>query len=209
MADVVFELESDAPPFVLGVASTLKRAAAHPGLSKRLNGMKGVLGLCSSVDPQCAIVRFDRGRIALASGVADDADVVITLDPNDAKAKPKVRGAARHPLFALNLAKVMEPPKGTWQEEAAAFWAFAGGWPRMPSRLRVVCTDDGAEVSFGNGEGSVYEVHGATEALLSVFSGASILGQDMLEGKLLVVGSIEHASIVTGRSIAWALGGGR
>jgi hypothetical protein len=79
----------------------------------------------------------------------------------------------------------------------------------MPSRLRVVCTDDGTEAIFGDGDDSTYEVHGTAKALTSVFSGASILGQDALEGKLLIVGRIEHVSIITGRSIAWALGEGR
>ncbi len=209
MADVTFDLEPHAPPFVRGVGGMLKRAAALPSLRKRLERMKGVLGLRSSVDPQCATVRFDRGNIALSPGVAADAGVVITLDPNDATVKPKVAGAARHPLFALDLAKVMEPPTGTWQDEATSFWAFASDTPRMPARLRVVCTDDGAEASFGDGNGSVYEIHGTAEALCSVFSGASILGQDMLDGKLQLVGSIEHASILTGRSIAWAFGEGR
>ncbi len=120
-SDVTFEIQPHAPPFVLGVATMLKRSAAHPRLAKRLRGMSGVLGLRSSVDPQTATVRFAKGRIALSSGVASDAGVVITLDPNDASAKPKVEGAAKHPLFALALAKVMEPPKRPWQDEAAAF----------------------------------------------------------------------------------------
>src|SRR5687768_3550821 len=121
MAEVTISLEPHAPPFVRGVATTLKRSAAVPSLRKRLQRMKGVLALRSSVDAQRATVRFDRGNIVLACG-DDDADVVITLDPNDASVKPTVAGAARHPLFALNLSKVMEPPTGTWQDEAAAFW---------------------------------------------------------------------------------------
>jgi hypothetical protein len=209
MAEIALEFEPDATPFVLGVGTMLKRAAAHPKLAKRLRRMKGVLGLRSSVDPQCATVRFDRGHVRLSSGVDAGADVVITINPNDAGAKPKVEGAARHLPFALHLAKVMEPPTGTWQDEAAAFWAFAGQAPRMPAQLHVVCTDEGTEAVFGNDGGSVYEVHAPAAVLRSVFSGGSILGQDMLEGKLMAVGSIEHASIVTGRSIAWALGEGR
>jgi hypothetical protein len=206
---VSIEIEPGAPPFVLGVGTMLKRSAADPSLAKRLQRMKGVLGLRSSVDPQTATVRFERGRIALSSGVADDAGVVITMNPNDASEKPKVSGAAKHLPFALNIAKVMEPPTGTWQDEAAAFWTFASSAPRMPSALRVVCTDDGTGATFGNGGGSVYEVHGTAKALQSVFSGASILAQDMLEGKLMVVGSFEHGSILTGRSIAWVFGEGR
>jgi hypothetical protein len=209
MSDVLFEIDPEAPPFALGVSAVLKRSAARPKLRRRLRRMKGVLGVRSSSDPQKATVRFDRGRIALSGGLSEEADVVITIDPNDPDSKPKVSGAARHLRFALGLAKVMEPPTGAWQEEAAAFWAFASPAPRMPARLRVVCTDDGTEAVFGNGGDSTYELHGSAKALKSIFSGASILGQDALEGKVLIVGSIEHASIITGRSIAWALGEGR
>lgn len=206
---ITFDIPKGATPFVLGVGATLKRSAAEPSLAKRLRKMSGVLGLRSSVDPQTATVRFDAGRVALSSGVATDAGVVITLDPNDASAKPKVEGAAKHPLFALHLAKVMEPPRKPWHEEAAAFWEFASSTPRMPARLRVVCTDEGAVVTFGASEGTVYEVHGTAAALASVFSGSSILGQDMLDGKVMCVGTIEHLSVITGRCIGWAFGEGR
>lgn len=209
MAEITFDVAPDAPPFVLGVSAVLKRSAAQPALAKRLGRMKGVLGLRSSVDPQTATVRFDRGAIALGSGVADDAGVVITMNPNDPDEKPKVAGAAKHPLFALNLAKVMEPHTGTWQQEAAAFWTFASAAPRMPSQLRVCCTDDGTDAVFGDANGSVYEIHGSATKLTALFSGASILGQDALDGKLHIVGTLEHASILTGRMIAWAFGEGR
>jgi hypothetical protein len=209
MAEPRIEVPRDAPPFVRGVAATLKRANAHQPLRKRLARMKGVLGLRSSVDPQSATVLFGQGHIICMSGVAKDAHVVITMNPNDPSEKPTVEGAAKHPLFALNLAKVMEPPVGTWQEEARAFWAFASSVPRMPARLRVVCTDDETEEIFGNGGASVYEIHGTAESLCAVFSGASIIGEIMLQGKIQVVGSFEHASVLTGRSIAWALGEGR
>ena len=169
---VSFDIAPEAPPFVLGVATLLKRSAADPALAKRLAGMSGVLGLRSASDPQTATVRFDEGRIALASGVADDAGVVITMDPNDASVKPKVQGAAKHPLFALALAKVMEPPTGTWQQEAEAFWTFASNAPRMPGRLRVVCTDDGSEAVFGSGDGSTYEIHGTAATRITAISSA-------------------------------------
>ncbi len=208
MREIVFDVDPDAPPFARGVGTIVKRAAAHPRVAKRLARMKGVLGLQSSSDSQKATVRFDRGRIRLNGGLSDEAGVVITLDPNDSDAKPKIKGAARHPVFAMGLAKVLEPPTGTWQEEAAKFWAFAGSAPHMPAALRVVCTDDGTEAVFGNG-GSEYEIQGSAKALASVFTGASIIGEDMFSGKIFVVGTIEHASVLTGRSIAWAMGEGR
>ena len=204
----MIDVEDDAPPVVLGVAATLRRAERDPKLSPQLKRMKGVLALKSSVDKQAVTARFDHGQVRLFSGVADDAGVVITLDFNDAKAKPKVSGAARHPLLAFGASRVLEPPPGTWQQEAAAFWDFAKNTPRMPRAVSVTCIDDGGLLLLGEGPPE-YELEGSGEALLSMFSGASIFGEDLLNGKLFAVGSLEHASVLTGRSIAWALGEGR
>ena len=216
MSAPVIVVDDEAPPVVRGVGTTLKRAAAHPGLARRLARMKGVLALRSSVDPQQVTVRFRRGLIDLAPGVARDADVVITVDFNNLTgpdaAKPKVEGALRHPMFALGVAKVLEPPSAPWPDEAAAFWDFAKDFPRVPRSLRVVCTDDGTESWYGEppaGGRAEYEIHGTAAALVSVFSGTTILGEDYLNGRICAVGSFEHGSVLTGRSIAWALGEGR
>ena len=204
----VIEVDDDAPPAVLGVAGTLRRAQRDPKLAHQLARMKGVLALRSSVDAQAVTARFDGGRVRVSPGVADDADVVITLDFNDPSAKPKVSGAARHPMLALGASKVLEPAPGTWQEEARSFWAFAGDTARMPRALSVRCTDDGSSLVLGEGPPQ-YEIEGTAAALGSMFSGASVFGDDLLNGKLFAVGSLEHASVLTGRSIAWALGEGR
>src|SRR5712692_1758343 len=145
MPSPVIEVKPEAPPVVRGVAARLKRSAAHPALSEKLVRMKGVLALRSDADPQSVTIRFDRGRISLAPGVAPDAGIVLTLDFNDDSVKPKIKGAVRHPLFGLSAAKVMEPPLGTWQDEAAAFWAFAQNTPRMPKSMLVVNTDRSEE----------------------------------------------------------------
>ncbi len=199
----------DSPPIVLGTAARLKRSAAVPSLARRMEKMKGVLALRSSADKQSVTVRFDRGRITLASGVADDAGLVITLDMNDANAKPKVQGAAKHLAFALAAAKVLEPPTKSWQEEAKAFWEFAGDWPRMPKSMLVVCTDDHAEVQFGETGAPEFELHGTAKDLTRVFSGDAIVTEEWLSGKLHGVATLEHASVLTGRSIAWVMGQGR
>jgi len=207
MTETRIEVAADAPPVVLGVAARLKRAAADPSLAKRLVRMKGVLALASSVDKQATTIRFDRGRVALAPGVAPDAGLVITLNFDDASAKPKVKGALRHPLLGLAASKVLDPPAKPWPEEAAAFWAFAQNTPRVPRSLLVVCTDDATQVQFGEAGAPEYQIHGTAKALQSAFGGSSIFLQDVLEGKVLVVGSLEHASVLTGCSIAWAMGG--
>jgi hypothetical protein len=207
---VIIETAPDSPPIVLGTAARLKRSAADPSRARRMQKMNGVAVLKSSTDPQAVTIRFRQGTITLHSGVAPDADLVITLDLADPDVKPKVKGAALHPIFALAAAKVLEPPVRTWQEEAAAFWAFGGDFPRMPRSLLIRCTDDGAELRLGYGDGPPdFEVEGTAPRLRSVFSGDSIITEDWLAGKIKGVGTTEHASVITGRSIAWAMGEGR
>jgi len=203
------EVTENAPPVALGIAARLRRSAADRRLAKRMARMKGVIALRSSVDKHSATIRFDRGSVVVAPGVAPDAGLVITLDFNDDATKPKVKGALRHPLLGLRAAKVLEPPVGTWQEEAAAFWEFAQNYPRMPRSLLVVCTDDGARLQLGEPREPGYEVHGTAKQLQATFGGSSILIEDVFNGRLRVVGTLEHASVLTGRAVAWAMGEGR
>ena len=211
---VQIDVEDQAPPVVLAVAATLKRAAERPRLARRMARLSGVMALRSSVDRQAVSIRFRKGRIALGRGVADDADVVVTLDFNNMSGpgapKPKVKGAARHPLFALAAAQALEPPSGSWQEEARRFWEFARQDRRCPASLLVVCSDDGAGLRLGSDDGEPdYELHGCADTLVSVFTGEKIVGEEFLAGRLQGVGTFEHASVLTGRSIAWTFGEGR
>jgi hypothetical protein len=206
---LIIECAPDSPPFVLGVWSRLKRSAAEPSLARRMRKMNGVLALRSSADKQSVTIRFDRGHVKLASGVAPDAGLVITLNPNDADAKPKVQGVAKHLMFALAASKVLEPPTKSWQDEARAFWDFAAEWPRMPKSMLVVCTDDHAELRLGEQGAPDVELHGSAKDLVRVFSGDAIVTEEWLSGKLHGVATLEHASVLTGRSIAWVMGQGR
>ena len=97
------------------------------------------------------------------------------------------------------------PPHGTWQEEAGAFWNFSVNHPGCPSGLRVVCTDDDSEITFG--ARVEYEIHASQHALLNVFCGNTVMGQDLLDGKIHAIGALRHTAELTGRSIAWMLGG--
>jgi hypothetical protein len=209
-APVQIALEDDPTPLVRILGATLRRSARNPALEAKLRSMQGVVALKSSIDPQAVTMRFAKGTVTLEHGVAADSGVVIEADLtklNEPGApKPKVSGAARHLKLALAAGKVLDPPAGTWQDEARAFWEFARNHPRMPGVLLVVCTDDGARLTLGDGPGT-YELHGSARALTSVFTGGSVLGEDMLNGKLCGVGSLQHLAELTGRSIAWMFGG--
>jgi hypothetical protein len=207
---VQIALEDDPTPLVRILGATLQRSARRPKLESKLRRMRGVVALKSALDPQAVTMRFAKGMVTVEHGVAADSGVVIEADltrMNDPDApRPKVRGAARHLPLALAASKVLDPPAGSWQDEAHAFWEFARGHPRMPTALLVVCTDDGSRLTLGTGTPQ-YELHGSAAALVSVFAGQSVLGEDMLNGKLCGVGSLQYLAELTGRSIAWMFGG--
>ncbi len=203
--------EADPPPIVRIMATTLRRSARDSKLAATLQKMRGVAALKSATDPQAATMRFGRGIVTIERGVAADVDVVVEADlatmndPNPPK--PKVSGAARHPQFALALGKVLEPPKESWSDAARGYWEFAQGHPGMPTALEVVDTDSGERLVLGGGEPRV-ELHGSAHWLTVVLGGNSVLGEDILAGKVQFVGALQHLAVMTGRSIAWTLDGG-
>ena len=203
------DVEPDPVPIVLILAATLRRAARTPKLASAIGHAKGNVALRSTVDPQAATMRFGNGGVTVVRGVSDDADVVISADVNkmadEKPPKPKVTGVARHLKLALTVSKLLDPPHGTWQEEAQRFFTFATAHPGIPKSMRVVCTDDGAELTLGETPAE-YELHGSEHALLNVFCGNSVIGQDLLDGKIFAVGKLAHLAELTGRSLAWMLG---
>jgi hypothetical protein len=202
--------EPDPTPIVRIMATTLRRSARDEKLAATMRKMHGVAALKSSTDPQAATLRFERGVVRLERGVAADVDVVIEADlatMNDpTPPKPKIAGAARHPQFALALGKVLDPPRGSWSDAARAYWSFAASYPGMPAALEVVETDTGERLLLGGGEPRV-ELHGSPHWLAVVLSGNSVLGEDILAGKVQFVGALKYLAVMTGRSIEWTLNG--
>ncbi|MEP7201634.1 MAG: hypothetical protein ABI894_03440 [Ilumatobacteraceae bacterium] len=203
------EVEPDPVPIVLILAATLRRAARTPKLANRIGRAKGNVALKSTVDPQAATMRFGNGGVTIVRGVSDDTDVLIAADVNtmadEHPPRPKVTGAARHPMLALAVGKLLEPPHGTWQEEAQRFFEFATAQPGVPRSIRIVCIDDMSEIRLGD-QTPEYELHGSEHSLLNVFCGNTVLGQDLLDGKIFAVGKLAHLAELTGRSLAWMLG---
>lgn len=208
-APSIVETEDDPTPIVLILATTLRRAEQTPKLAAMMQKANGNVALRSTVDPQAATIRFQRGRVLVERGVAADAHVTIATDVNrmadEDAPKPKVSGALTHVRLALTAAKVLEPPLGSWQEEATGFWVRASAQVGMPTGLRIVCLDDGAELRLGT-EPAEFEIHGTGHRLQAVFSGGSVFGEDVLDGKLYAVGSLRHLAEITGQSLASMMG---
>ena len=209
------QLEPDATPLVRIIATTLRESMSDAAVARKAARLRGVFVLRSQKDPQAVTMRFDRGRVELTRGVATDAQVVVTVDLDNMSGpdapKPQARGALLHLRLALGVSKLLEPKARPWTEHAPAFWAFASERPGMPDRLRVVCLDDGAALDLGgdrNGQpGSCYEIHGSAPALVSILSGNSVFGQDLLDGKVYAIGTLQHASVITGGFLAWMMRG--
>jgi hypothetical protein len=204
-------VEPDPAPMVLILAATLRRSARDPKLASKMRKARGNVALHSTVDPQCATMRFDNGTVRIVTGVSTDSHVTIGVDVNkmadEHPPKPTVEGAATHLRLALLAAKVLDAPHGSWQEEGAVFLAPLVAIAGAPRGVRVVCTDDNCEQIYGD-EGAVeYEIFGSTHALINIFCGNTVFGQDLLDGKVRAVGTLSHLASLTGRSIAVMLGG--
>ena len=209
MADNVnIQTEEDQSLLVQILSTTLKRSALDFGLRSKMAGLKGTFALQSKLDPQAATISFNKGNIMLRSGIVGTPDVKVTVDINNMSGpnadKPKVVGAAKHPLFALAVSKCLEPPVTSWQAEVKKFWAFAHGAKFGPTGLKVVCLDDGESVSVG--EGKLVEVHASKDELIKVFTGGAVFAQEALDGKLFVIGDLPEVAVLTGRSIDYMMG---
>ena len=121
--------------------------------------------------------------------------------------KPRVSGAARHPLLAVGVGKVLDSgPSGGWVGAVDELWSWAAGDPGRPGLLRVVCIDDGVEHVVGQPGATTVEVHGPAWALLSVFTGADHLGAALLEGRVQAVADFGLMSTFIGVLTRFMLG---
>ncbi len=213
LAPIDVVLEEDATPLVMIIATQLRRAIADPTLAQKAQKLRGVFALKSAKDPQAVTMRFGNGQVVVSHGVAPDTHVIATVDLDNMSGpdatKPKVTGALRRPMFALGVSKLLDGPAMSWTQHAQAFWAFAASAPSMPASLHIVCLDDGTALVLGASSDATnrYEIQGSTVALTSIFSGNSVFGQDLLDGKVFAIGSLQHSSVLTGQSIEWALRG--
>ena len=205
----IVETEDDPTPIVLILAATLRRSERTPKLAELMRKAKGTVALRSTVDPQAATIRFTGGRVRVERGIAPDADVVIATDVNrmadEHPPKAKVTGAATHPRLALAVAKLLEPPTGTWQDEARTFWAKVAASGTGPNGLRIVCTDRPAELTFGTTPAE-FEIHGTDHRLQAMLSGNTVFGQEVFDGHLHSVGTLRHLAELTGVSIDLMMG---
>jgi hypothetical protein len=201
------ELEDDAVPIVKILGALVRRSLAVDSIASHASRARGKVAFCSATNPQAATLRFDRKSVFITRGADSDADMVITANLDDSEQKPKVAGAARHPVLALAAAKVLEPPVGTWTEEADRFLSAALTDPECPRPIRIVATDVNGESKQWGGDGQpVIEIHGPEGQLAVALSGTSVLPEDILNAKLQMVGDLRDFAVLARFSISHMFG---
>ncbi len=191
------EIENNAVPIVRVVAALARRSLNQRSVEKLARRARGKAVLQSMTDPQAVTVHFDGEVIRLARGSAPDADVLIIADLADDSVKPTVTGAARHPVLALAMAKLLEPPVREWRVEAEEFMAKALADAECPRPLRLVVIGTTESQQWG-GEGEPrIEIHGSREQLAAAMSGSTLVAEEVLHGNLKLVGSLCDLSILT------------
>ena len=156
--------EADPTPLVLSLARTLRAGVGVPELRELVTRTKGSIALRSVTDAQSATLTFDGESIHVSHGLAGGAEQVeLHFDPE------YTLGETEDPVGKA-AAALLSPPLPDWREAGAHFWEVNQGAPGFPGRLVLVCLDEDAEASFGEGD-DVYEVHGHGPALAAVLSG--------------------------------------
>lgn len=184
-------VDGEPTPLVLSLARTLRESASDPGLAAELDTLTGALALRLE-DGQVATVRFADGGVHVRHGIADGVDVVAL------QADPEYTITEGSGPLADALTRLLDPPLPPWRDAATSFWSINQSAPGFPSRLVVVCTDDGEELVLGEGP-DTYEIHGSADALAAVLTGR---GDSFLlvvaSGAITVVGGVGQLSVMCG-----------
>ena len=206
MSEVSVELEPDAVPIVRVMGALVRRSLRDEALAAKVAKLDGVAAVQSATDPQAVSFRFQRGSLHLSRGVAADVDVTITADLDDPDAKPKLSGAVRRPQLAMTVGKLLEPPVGSWEDEAETFLSAALQDPICPRPIRLVSTDSGRSRQWGGDGEPAIEIHATDDELASCAAGQNVIAERLLEGHLTVVGDLRDLSVLTKFNIAHLFG---
>ncbi len=203
----VIALEDDPVPIVKIIGAQLKRAMANDSHRRVVGQLDGCFSLSSITDPQKVSVNINNNNITVSRGINPLAKVVIHLDFNDVKIKPRIDGLLRHPLFAIRVGKLLEPLPQDWVTEAKSYWQAVSDQPGMPLAIKMVANNDKFELVLGekNIEPEV-TVYGEPHTLLALVNGTLVFAEAAMTGKINVECSVEHLAILTEVSIKRLLG---
>lgn len=194
MAEVEVVVAAGATPVARVMASRLRAASGNKRVAALVRRMRGSFAIRSATDPQHVTVALKAGKVKVKPGVAQDADLVIEADLSKLDSpgyKPKVSGHWRHPRLARQVSRLLRAPLPDWQSSAQKFWAASAALPDLPSKLTILCQDEGSSLSLGSGE-SVAELHGKSQDLAKLFLGHEVLAYEIFRDKIKVKMTLQH-----------------
>lgn len=201
------KLEDDPVPIVKVIGAQLKRAMASDSHRKLAAEIEGCFALSSTTDPQKVSITIEADIIFLRRGISPDAKIIIHLDFNRLHEKPRIERLLRHPLFAIKVGQLLEPPRQNWMTEAKAYWEQVSDYPRMPTTMKFISTTDETELVLGDADlAPEVIVTGKPETLLEIVNGSLVFVEASITGKIDVQTSVEHLTTLTDVSIKRLLG---
>jgi len=198
-------LEEDPCPLVKIFANKLSVASLQSDFLQKLAKVQGCFGLKSASDPQCLSMLIKGTTISLYTGIRKDAKIVIhtPLDENGPQ-KTRVENLWRHPLFAINVGKLLDFPKANWIDSGKRFWEKNKDYPGMPQGIDLICTDEDRQYTLG--EHAEVRLSGKAKDLAEVLSGETVFIQSALTSKLRGQMSFEHAVVLSDVTLQMLLG---
>jgi hypothetical protein len=208
-SEFIFEIEDNPVPIVLIFKKMLENALSNRDHAQTARAIDGSFSLVSSTDPQSLTITVDGSTIRLKHGVSKQSKIIIRLDfarMSEPGYKPRITGLFKHPLFAYKVGKFLSFPPSNWADNAKRFWEVAGSVKGMPDAIKLTSTNEGRELTLGEGE-NVVEILGSSTSLSDLFSGSSVLINELLQGNLQMRGTLKHMTVLSGVTLQSMMGG--
>jgi hypothetical protein len=199
-SQIQLETEHDPTPLVRGVHADLARRLTDPGFAELTTELAGTVGIRAAATPEAVTATIAAGRVSLARGLSDEAQVVATLEAGDGRAQIAPQAQADHPSLAAWLDALLAP-SGDWGGAAERFWAALEGLPGAPDALLVVELESGERRRFG-ADGRAYEIHGRAADLVALLEGRAPLIDLAFERRILIRGSFPEISVLSAAAFA-------
>lgn len=185
-------------PMVLSVARRLRQSFAGGATFSPIEELR-VVRLKSATDAQQVFVSFYGPAVCVAAD--SDQDVELTAEARWTDPVPEEWEEAAAGTFAQELHSLLSGVEHSWQDAAQSFWARARGLPGMPASLGVYCFDENSTAEFGDSGTDHYQFLGTSVALARLFSGSSLITDELRGGELALDGTSANFSALMGANL--------
>lgn len=191
--------EPDATPLVRLLTRTIRTSLLQRPDLVPTSSRLGVVVIKSAADSQVASIDLDDSEIRVISGAMPGAHAVLTLDLARRLQVIDVDADGHDELVDL-VSTLLIPALPSWSDAAQEFWRTTGADVGMPGTLVIQNADQlGDVLELGAGLPR-YTVHGTSDALAGLFTGADSFLDEVFAGNLMVRGTLPQLSVMAGAS---------